>query len=201
MAEQTQAPAPVSQEPPDILGRMQNFLTQYDSDSADGSEQPRESATPDSSQAVNPAEQSSDPVTDELTPDDLPETQPAQSQADEFEIVHNGTQVKLTRDKAIELARQGFDYTQKTQALAEQQRSVQERLAQVGQIEQMQAALAPDFANVQALGARLQQYQNVDWVKYHADDPIAAPGQFAQFQMLKDQYQMAVGQVQQKAAA
>src|SRR5689334_4841341 len=158
MAEQTQAPAPVSQEPPDILGRMQNFLTQYDSDSADGSEQPRESATPDSSQAVNPAEQSSDPVTDELTPDDLPaETQPAQSQADEFEIVHNGTQVKLTRDKAIELARQGFDYTQKTQALAEQQRQVQQRLATIGQIEQVQAALAPDYAQIQALGAQLQR--------------------------------------------
>src|SRR6478609_987334 len=55
-----------------------------------------------------------DDASDEPTADDLPEVEPQatpQSADDaEFEIVHNGKQVKLTRADLIKQAQQGFDY-------------------------------------------------------------------------------------------
>lgn len=45
-----------------------------------------------------------------------------------YAIRHNGQEHQLTRDELIERAQQGFDYTQKTQALA-QQRQLAEQMA------------------------------------------------------------------------
>lgn len=148
----------------------------------------------------SPAEQASD----ELTPDDLPEAEgdkPADqhSPVDAFEIVHNGTQHKLSREETIRYAQQGFDYTQKTQAVAEKDRQVQERLARVAEIEQVQPVLAQDLALVAALEAQLRPYQNADWVKLATDDPIGYSQQRAKFDVLLQQYQGAANQYHQKA--
>lgn len=43
----------------------------------------------------------------------------ATSPAKTWKVVHDGTEVELTESEAIELARKGFDYTKKTQTLAE----------------------------------------------------------------------------------
>ncbi len=200
MAEQTTPETGVSQEPLDIQQRMQNYLTQYDTDQANDSDAPQQEPVPE--RQAKPAKQPDDPVTEELTPEDLPGEEPAaQSAVDEFEIVHNGAQHRLPRDKVIELAQQGFDYTQKTQALAEQNRQAQERLRAVHEIEQMQPHLVQELATVTALQTQLKQYQNVDWVALAANDPLEYPKHRAQYDVLVNAYQNAVGQYQGKQQA
>ncbi len=78
----------------------------------------------------------------ELTPADLPdeaapvETQPAVEQ--EIEIVHNGQTHKIaTRAEQIDLMQKGFDYTQKTQTLAEASRAAAERVQRAEALEQV----------------------------------------------------------------
>lgn len=138
----------------------------------------------------------------ELTPDDLPEVEaPEQSADDAFEIVHNGKQVKLSREELIRNAQQGFDYTQKTQALADQQRQVTQRLQRLEQVEQLQNALAPDLAQVKAVEAQLKQYEKVDWVQLATDNPLEYPKYRAQYDTLQQAYRSVVGQYQQKASA
>lgn len=56
----------------------------------------------------------------------------------EYEITHNGQKHKVPLAKLIELGQQGFDYTQKTQTLAEQQKQLEQRIAQ--EVQKRQAA-------------------------------------------------------------
>src|SRR5690242_7362749 len=188
MAEAATPETGANQEPPDIQERMQNFLTQFDGDPEP--EQP--SAQP--AQAAQPEGQA-----DEPTPDDIPDEAPAQPSAvDEFEIVHNGQQRKLSREDTIRFAQQGFDYSQKMHAVGEAERSIQTRLAAVQQLEQMQNALAPDLAQVKAVESQLAQWQNVNWVQLASDSPLEYPKYRAQYDQLMNAYQMAVGQFQRK---
>lgn len=50
-----------------------------------------------------------------------------------LEIVHNGEKKRVTQSELINLAQQGFDYTQKTQALAQQRRELEAQIAQYRQ--------------------------------------------------------------------
>src|SRR5574338_290660 len=198
MAEQTNPVTGVAQEPLDVQQQMENFLSKFD-----GEPSPPQQA-PERPTAAPPveAQQPEDPAqTEELTPDDIPADEPqAQSAVDEFEIVHNGQQKKLNREETIRLAQQGFDYTQKTQALAEQSKQVQTQLQRLQEMEQMQAALAPDLATVKAIEAQLAPYQNVDWVKVVQEQGSDAYAMHrANYDKLVHAYQAAVGQFQQKA--
>lgn len=108
---------------------------------------------------------------------------------DVFEIVHNGTQVKLTREDAIKYARQGFDYTEKTQQLAEERRAVQHRVQALSEVEQVAPFLQQERAQLAALEGQLSQYQNVDWVKLATEDPLEYPKHRAQYDVLVNAYQ------------
>lgn len=136
-----------------------------------------------------------------LTPEDVPDAPVPQPSADAFEIVHNGQQHKLTREETIRLAQQGFDYTQKTQALAEQHRGLEQRLAAVSQMEQLAPQLQQDAAQITALSQHLQQFQGVNWVQVAQDPNANYPLLRAQYDNLVSAYQQAVGQYQQKRAA
>lgn len=137
---------------------------------------------------------------DELTPDDLPDEGGEQAQpTTEWEIVHNGQPVKLARDKVIELAQKGFDYTQKTQSLANQQKQAMELLTRVQEIEQLTPQLLGELAQVRAAEQALQPWQNVNWVQLATDEPLDYPKYRAQFDQLREVYGAAVSQYQQKA--
>jgi hypothetical protein len=65
-------------------------------------------------------------------PQQEPQTEPT------FEIVHNGEKKQVTQSELINLAQQGFDYTRKTQALAQQRREFEAQMAQYQQRQQPQ---------------------------------------------------------------
>ena len=187
MAEAANPETGANQEPPDIQERMQNFLTQYEGDS-----EPEQPTPP--VQAEQPEGQA-----DEPTPDDIPdETPPQPSAVDEFEIVHQGQQRKLTREETIRYAQQGFDYSQKMHAVGEAERNIAKRFEAVQQLEQMQNALAPDLAQVKAVESQLAQWQNINWVQLATDNPLEYPKYRAQYDQLMNAYQMAARQFQQK---
>lgn len=139
-----------------------------------------------------------------VEPGDIPdddENAPQPESASEFELVHNGQQLKLPRDEVVKLAQQGFDYTQKTQALAERARAAEAVLQRATAVEQMMPALMQDLATVQALGAQLAQYDRVDWVGLATNDPLEYPKVRAQYDQVVNAYQRANTQYQQRANA
>ena len=192
MTEQTHPETGVSQEQ-DPISRMSNLLASQPEGPAETEDAPE----PESSAEV---EQPESPASDELTPDDLEveQTPVEQLEVETFEIVHNGAPVKLTREELIANARQGFDYTKKTQAVAEQERIVQARLQKVEEIEQISPHLLNDLAQVRSLEAQLGQYRNIDLVQLATDDPMGYPKVQAQLHLLERAYQQAVNQYQQK---
>lgn len=179
-------PSGAEQAPPTLESRLVNFIGRADAEEAEG-EQP-ESAQPDEGQAPR-----------ELTPEDLPDVEaPAAQPADEsVEIEWNGQKHQLTRDELIKQAQQGFDYTQKTMALAETAKQVHERLQRVAAIEQVQPHLQAAQGQIMALQAQLQPYQNVDWVRWASEDPLEYSKGRAQYDTLVGTFQRAVGQYQQ----
>lgn len=188
MPEQTHPETGVVQEAPSDIDRVMGVLSQ--------SEDPEKKPPPDTPEQ-SAQEQPQGPV--EVTPDDLPDETPVQPAADAFEleIVHDGRQVKLNREETIKLARQGYDYTQKTQAVAAKDRQVTEHLQRLVQInDQVAPQLTGQLAQVKALEAQLQQYQGVNWVQEASTDPGRYAQLRAQYDVLRDAYGQAVNQYQ-----
>lgn len=189
MEQQTNPQAGVLQET-DVMQRMQNFLSQSDDQ---GDEERRQQDPNPAQQGAHPVEQPTDQASDELTPDDLEvESQPQeQSAVEAFEIVHNGQQVKLSREEAIKYAMQGFDATRKTQAAAEQYRQAGEQLRVLSQLQQVHPQLLQKQAQVAALESQLAQWQNFNWVKLANDDPVGYAPARAQYDTLVAEYNRA----------
>lgn len=81
------------------------------------------------------------------------EQPPAEAIAELFDIIHNGQTHQLSREDMIKQAQQGFDYTQKTQKLAEQQKGLEH-------LTQLDAFLSqnPELAN--AITSQIEAYIN-----------------------------------------
>ena len=191
MSEQTTPATGVEQAPQDDYSKVLNYLNQSEPDQ--GEEPAPEEAPQAEPPAAITAEEAENQAT-EPTPDDLPpDEEPAQSAVDAFEIVHNGNQVKLTREEAIKYAMQGFDYTRKTQAVAEQQRALEQRFQAMQFVEQAQPHLMQEAAQVKAIEAQLGRFNRVDWVQLATNDPLEYPKVRAQYDVLSQAYNQAVG--------
>lgn len=174
-----------------ILNRLEAALEP----SGEAEEESQEAAAAETPQATE------EQVTEELTSDDLPDEEPEPQAVDAFEIIHNGQQVKLSREDAIKYAQQGLDYTQKTQAVAAKDREVSQRLERLAQIEQVQGVVSEEFALVKALETQLKSWDGVDWVRVATDEPLEYPKYRAQYDTLMQQYQRARDGYQHKAGA
>jgi hypothetical protein len=150
MEEQTQAQEPVS-----ISDRISNYLA---------SEEPPEQGT----QSLEPAETPSEQIAEEPAE----EQQAAPAEEEEFEFTWNGEQVKKKKSEAIELARQGFDYTQKTQQLADARRKFEADAQALQQSYAMQQALGDNLMEVKALDRQIEQYKGVNWHQLAESDPV-----------------------------
>jgi len=95
----------------------------------------------------------------------------AEPEAATEEITYNGETKVLTKSELKELAQQGFDYTQKTQALAEQRRSV-EAQQQALQVQiAIQTQLSDKYAEIKTLDNQIAQYKQIDWAQLAEADP------------------------------
>lgn len=190
MSEQTNPQGGVAQEPLSDEDRVNRILEQ-----PKGQAEETETPPPEQSAEVQPEGQA---PAEEVTPDDIPDEQPvAQPAVDAFEIVHNGQTHKLTREDTIKYAMQGFDYTQKTQAVAAKDRYVTEQLQRLSQVDQVAPQLQGQLAQVKAIEAQLAPYQSVNWVQEAANDPGRYAQLRAQYDVLRDAYGQAASQYTQ----
>jgi hypothetical protein len=120
---------------------------------------------------------------------------------DDEEIDYDGEKYKVPKKLREAFLRQQ-DYTQKTQAVAEQRREVEARqqyLAQQAQIQQQHIA---EFAEVHNLNSQLQQYAQIDWNALIDSDPVQAmklDRQMKELQQRRDYIAQSVHTKQQQA--
>ncbi len=73
-------------------------------------------------------------------------------------LKHDGKDVTLTQSEVVELAQKGFDYTQKTMALAEDRKAAEQERAQAGEFRQRyEDALAKSVGQLKALESVLRE--------------------------------------------
>ncbi|NDD83401.1 hypothetical protein EBZ38_03850 [bacterium] len=124
------------------------------------------------------------PAVDETVPEGqegTPEGEQAEDGADEAEqateptytAVIGGKSEVLPVSKLIALAQQGADYTQKTQALASERKTVEAAKAEVGNLQKqyaerltmLEAALKPQLPTPEAMNAALQAGRNTEYLQ------------------------------------
>ena len=131
--------------------------------------------------AVEEAEEVEAEASDEETPE-----------ARKLRLKRGDEEVEVDEAEAIELAQKGFDYTKKTQQVAEERKAVEERAQAVqaqeqylAQQHQIQQALIKEVAKVEALNDQIAEYEKVDWQSLSDNDPVQAQKLFFQYQQLQ----------------
>lgn len=162
--------------------------------------EPKDAADSGDEATEDKAEEKAD--SDELTADDLPDDSPDESDPGAIEITWNGRKQRVSREEAVRLAQQGYDYTQKTQALAEERQRVQQYAQALQQTAQLQAAVVDDLAAVKALQRQMAAYPQdpSQWQALSNEDPIAAFQRRTEFDALRQQAEQMMRGIQAKAA-
>jgi hypothetical protein len=142
-------------------------------------------------QAETAEESSAEPHDPEMLSAD--EVQPEPS--DDLELTHEGKKLRIPKEQAIELAQQGYDYTKKTQAIAEERRALEAEKAAVKARAELTPKLVEAAGKFEAIKSQLDAYQNVDWAVLAAQDPTNYPAHHAQFTKLNNQAQQAYAQL------
>lgn len=114
-------------------------------------------------------------------------------------------EVEVDLEEAKDLAQQGYDYTKKTQELAEQRKQTEMYAQALKAQEQsirmqaeLQAAFIKDIAKVEAISEQLSAYEQVDWAALSDSDPVQAQKHWIQYQMLQNKRAQAQSEIQQK---
>ena len=88
------------------------------------------------------------------------------------EIVWNGETKVVSKSELKSLAQQGFDYTQKTQQLAEERRIIALERQTLQAQSQIQEKALDIVGEVKAIDRQLANYKNVDWSALAESDPV-----------------------------
>ncbi|HNG04156.1 MAG TPA: hypothetical protein PLQ71_19880 [Nitrospira sp.] len=139
------------------------------------------------------------PEPEEVEPETV-EEEPVESEPEYLEIKHNGKPVKLSLDEVIEHAQKGFDYTAKTQEIAEQRKQVEAYAQHVQQQAVFQQQFQQDFAAITAMDMQIQRYKDVDWGQYTDSDPVEATKAWQRYQILQGQRNEKAQELSQRQA-
>lgn len=110
------------------------------------------------------------PETDAETDETDAETDAEAPEEEFFEISHKGEIKRLTKAEIKALAEKGFDYTQKTQSVAEERRALEQHKAEVEAARQqiaqglaMQEQMREDIGLLTAIDLQLKQFDGIDF--------------------------------------
>jgi hypothetical protein len=92
---------------------------------------------------------------------------------DEDQPVKVGDKV-YTKQELQEALGKSKDYTQKTQAVADQRRAVEEQQKALHQAQEAQKALFEKAVEIRSLEQQVQQYEQIDWAALAESDPAQA---------------------------
>lgn len=127
----------------------------------------------------------------ELDEQGNPKEAPPEEEDEEIEL--NGKKARVPKEFKDAFLKNA-DYTQKTQALAEQRRMVEEQAQEIAQTQQRQQAFRQAYARLDGIDQQLQQYNGVNWNQL---DPQVAQQHWMTFQQLKEARQNLTGQISQ----
>jgi vacuolar-type H+-ATPase subunit I/STV1 len=127
---------------------------------------------------------------EELPPEDEPEELPPEDEPEEFEdLVWNGQTKRVTKTELRELAQKGFDYTQKTQELAEQRRTIEAERQALKFHQEFQQANVQAITDLRALDLAIEAASQKDWNQLKSTDPAAFMTEMMQLQNMRQQRQ------------
>lgn len=109
--------------------------------------------------------------TEEQAEEDETSDEDAEPEEDE-EIVWNGEVKKVSKSELKELAQKGFDYTAKTQTLAEERRILAIERQTLQAQAQIQEKALDIVGEVKSIDRQLAAYKNVDWNALAENDPV-----------------------------
>lgn len=126
----------------------------------------------------------------------------SQEQAEEDEEIEiGGKKVAMPKSIAAEIkagTMRNADYTQKTQAVAEERRAVEAERERVREEAQQQQQFIKEVAKVHALDDQLEQYKALNWMALSQEDPAGTQQLQIQYQALQQQRNEAAQAVTQK---
>lgn len=128
------------------------------------------------------------------------ETEAPAEEDDSEEVDYEGEKYKLPKKLKDALLRQQ-DYTQKTQAVAEQRRALEAQAQQVQQHAQLSQQYVAEYAEALALDKELARYANIDWNQLTDADPVQAMKLDRQMRELQQRRNEVVSSVTQKQQA
>lgn len=128
----------------------------------------------------------------EIGGEGLQTQQPAQIEEEELDL--DGLKFKVPKEAKDAFLRHS-DYTQKTQAVAEERRTLEAERQQFQQNVQTQQQFIQEYARVTAIDDRLQQLMGVNWQQLNAQNPQAAQALHLEFTQLQTQRGQLVGQL------
>jgi len=139
-----------------------------------------------------------DEATDEA--DDEGE-EPKAEAVDLEDVEYEGKQYKLPKELREALLRQA-DYTKKTQEVAAVRKQIEQRQAELAQLAEIQTKTVQERAQLYAIDARLQEFNQLDWDAYEARvGSEAANRAWRDFQILKEARGELVQGISKKEAA
>lgn len=148
---------------------------------------------------------------EELTPDDIPDetsAEPTPQAVEELPLTYNGEPIKVTKERATELAQKGLHLERATEKVLGELNAAQQRAQQLAQVTEQAAQAAPQLRQLQARMDALQMMadneglnpQNIYQVSL--SDPARAQEMRARLDIYDHQYkqaQIASMQLQQTA--
>lgn len=123
----------------------------------------------------------------ELASDDDQQPEP-EGEDDGEEVEYEGKAYKVPKELKEALLRQS-DYTQKTQAVAEQRKAMEERAQMLETREQVMNATFDKAVAVREVQSRLKQFENIDWQTLVDTDPVEATRLNIAYQQLQREAQ------------
>lgn len=135
---------------------------------------------------------------DEEVPEDEPESQTeGDGQDDAEEVEFEGKAYKVPKELKDALLRQA-DYTQKTQAVAEQRKAIEERAQLLEQRERVMGMAFDKAVELREVQNRLAQFEQIDWQSLNHEQATQLN---IAYQQLQREAQKKYGELQQVQAA
>jgi hypothetical protein len=103
-------------------------------------------------------------------PDEQVEAEEEEAEPDLVEIERDGKKFSVPKELEAELLMHA-DYTRKTQAVAEREKTIEQREIQLQVQAQLQQQSLAEYARLTAINDQLQQYNQVDWNALYDSDP------------------------------
>ncbi|MCU0298028.1 MAG: hypothetical protein MUF33_05850 [Candidatus Nanopelagicales bacterium] len=150
----------------------------------------------ETTEAVEP--KSGEELTEEVAEDQSSEEATAE-EGDDEEVEFEGKAYKVPKEIKEALLRQA-DYTQKTQAVAEQRRTLEEKAQLLQQREQLMSTAFEKAVELREVQNRLSQFEQIDWQSLADSDPAQATKLNLAYQQLQREAQQKYSELTQTQA-